>query len=45
MKICHDTKHQKVGEQHISEKNSKFNSVEVTSDLLIDKNVKVGIIQ
>ena len=34
LKLCNDTEHQKVGEQHISQKSSKFNSFAVISDLL-----------
>ena len=37
LKICHDTDHQKVGEQHIGERACKFNSFEVTVDLPISK--------
>ena len=39
-KICHDTDHQKLGEEHIGEKVSKFNSFQVTSDLLISQIAK-----
>ena len=34
LKICHYTVHQKVGEECISQKSSKFNSFAVISDLL-----------
>ena len=34
MKISHDTVHQKVSKQHISQKFSKFNRFGVISDLL-----------
>ena len=38
--MCHDTEHEKVDKQHIRQKNSKFNTFEVTSDLLISKIAK-----
>ena len=36
-KICHGTERQKLGEQRISPKATKFNTFEVTSHLLIGK--------
>ena len=40
LKICHYTVHQKVDEEHISQKSSKFNSFAVKSDLLKGKQSK-----
>ena len=37
LKICHYTIHQKVGEQHTSQKSFKFNSFAVINDLLNGK--------
>ena len=40
LKICHYTVHQKLGEEHIGQKSSKFNSFAVKSDLLKGKQSK-----
>ena len=40
LKICHYTVHQKVGEENIWQKSSKFNSFAVKSDLLNGKQSK-----
>ena len=40
LKICHYTVHQKVGEEHILQKSSKFNSFVVKSDLFKGKQSK-----